>query len=325
MSDAGGALRELLDISRSGGTGEFLCVTASVEIGVYLQHGRVAWATVSSHPFEFARYLERRFGIDDGTFRRFVERCRRDRLPLGETLVASRLLALADVEAALRHQIGIALSAIATVPAGRTIFLQRRRFTEYSEAFTFDLPSLLPGSPAAPTEIEPAALGGAQAARFLSAVPGAVWMELLENGRLVEAAASYGKTAKIPTLWLYAQNDSYFAPSLAQRMAKAFSAAGGRAELHVLPPYADDGHSIADDEDGWDIWGQQMQAFLALTMHGDPQVSAHAPRNEETTVQSLVTTSVDQSGVAGNVLTANGANRIDIGVGDAMGEKSGTK
>lgn len=144
-------------------------------------------------------------------------------------------------------------------------------------------------------------------------------------GRLVEAAASYGKTAKIPTLWLYAQNDSYFAPSLAQRMAKAFTTAGGRAELHVLPPYADDGHSIADDEDGWDIWGQQMQAFLALTMHGDAPATAHAPRDEETTAQSLVTTSVEGSGVAGNVLTANGANRIDVGVGEAMGEKSGAK
>src|SRR5262249_38994073 len=45
--------------------------------------------------------------------------------------------------------------------------------------------------------------------------------------RLVEAARQFGATARVPALWIYAENDSYFAPSLARRMADAWRAGGG--------------------------------------------------------------------------------------------------
>ncbi|HMB75630.1 MAG TPA: hypothetical protein VKN76_04485, partial [Kiloniellaceae bacterium] len=47
--------------------------------------------------------------------------------------------------------------------------------------------------------------------------------------RLVAAAAGFGRTARVPTLWLYAENDSYFPPDLSRRMATAYTAAGGKA------------------------------------------------------------------------------------------------
>lgn len=81
--------------------------------------------------------------------------------------------------------------------------------------------------------------------------------------RLIEAVRTFGQTAHVPTLWLYADNDSYFRPDLARAMASAWRDAGGAAELHVFPPYGSDGHNIVDDRAGWDIWGTAVGHFLA--------------------------------------------------------------
>lgn len=80
--------------------------------------------------------------------------------------------------------------------------------------------------------------------------------------RLIEAARTFGRTARAPTLWLYAANDSYFRPALARAMASAWHAGGGEAELHVFPAYGSDGHNLADDRAGWDIWGGTVENFL---------------------------------------------------------------
>jgi dienelactone hydrolase len=80
--------------------------------------------------------------------------------------------------------------------------------------------------------------------------------------RLIEATRSFADTARVPTLWLYADNDSYFRPDLARAMASAWQAGGGEAELHVFPAYGEDGHNLADDRAGWDIWGSTVDKFL---------------------------------------------------------------
>lgn len=81
--------------------------------------------------------------------------------------------------------------------------------------------------------------------------------------RLIEAARDFGRTARVPTLWLYAANDSYFRPDLAHALASAWRNGGGMADLHVFPAYAADGHGLADDRAGWDVWGGTLEAFLA--------------------------------------------------------------
>lgn len=117
--------------------------------------------------------------------------------------------------------------------------------------------------------------------------------------RLVQAAGTFGKTARIPTLWLYAKNDSYFAPDLAGRMATAFNTAGGSAELHVLPPYEDDGHRIADDQDGWDIWGDIVETFIGETMTAP---AAHVASGKPNTV--LTTGSIERGNGGANAIGA---------------------
>lgn len=80
--------------------------------------------------------------------------------------------------------------------------------------------------------------------------------------QLVEAARAYGSTSAIPTLWLYAENDSYFSPDLARAMTDAWRDGGGHVELELLPPYLLDGHDIADDRVGWEFWGHSVERFL---------------------------------------------------------------
>ena len=79
---------------------------------------------------------------------------------------------------------------------------------------------------------------------------------------LVAAAAAYGRAARIPTLWLYAENDTYFAPELSRRMADAFSTAGGDAEYHLLPAVRGDGHALISTAGREATWKPPLEAFL---------------------------------------------------------------
>lgn len=84
---------------------------------------------------------------------------------------------------------------------------------------------------------------------------------------LVDAAESYGETSRKPTLWLYAENDPYFPPSLAERMHAAFTDAGGKARFRMLPAFEDDGHLLAVE--GQDVWGPVLGKFLNVDDAGN--------------------------------------------------------
>jgi dienelactone hydrolase len=79
---------------------------------------------------------------------------------------------------------------------------------------------------------------------------------------LVQAAAKYGSTARVPMLWIYAANDSFFEPSLARRMVDAYNDAGGRATLQAVGPNGQDGHNLATSADGPVVWGPLVENFL---------------------------------------------------------------
>lgn len=80
--------------------------------------------------------------------------------------------------------------------------------------------------------------------------------------RLVAAAGDFGRTARVPTLWLYAENDSYFAPALSRRMFAAFHGTGGAAAYHVLPPLDAEGHFLIASEDAIARWAPIVERFL---------------------------------------------------------------
>ncbi len=81
--------------------------------------------------------------------------------------------------------------------------------------------------------------------------------------RLVDAAAAYGRTGRVPTLWLYSQNDSYFGPALSRRMAEAYRAAGGRADYRLLPAVGEEGHTLIYSQDAVRSWAPIVEKFVA--------------------------------------------------------------
>jgi pimeloyl-ACP methyl ester carboxylesterase len=81
--------------------------------------------------------------------------------------------------------------------------------------------------------------------------------------RLIENVAEFGATARVPMLWLYAGNDSFFGPSLAGALFDAFISAGGVAEMTMLPPWEQDGHYFFHGEGGSLVWGPRVSDFLA--------------------------------------------------------------
>lgn len=86
--------------------------------------------------------------------------------------------------------------------------------------------------------------------------------------RLAEVAGEFGKTASTPMLWIYAENDSYFAPSIARAMHQSFTAAGGKAELVQPGPYDGDGHRLFFGEGGSAVWGPPVERYLAERTRG---------------------------------------------------------
>ncbi len=61
---------------------------------------------------------------------------------------------------------------------------------------------------------------------------------------LVHAYRNFGKHSRVPMLWLYAQNDKFFWPELAQSFDAAFRSQGGRDQFVLAPPVGEDGHSL---------------------------------------------------------------------------------
>ena len=82
---------------------------------------------------------------------------------------------------------------------------------------------------------------------------------------LVEAAGRYARTASTPMLWVYAQNDTFFAPPLAEAMHRAFTDAGGKATLVQPGPFPVDGHNLFFGQGGSAVWGPIVDRYLAAT------------------------------------------------------------
>lgn len=81
---------------------------------------------------------------------------------------------------------------------------------------------------------------------------------------LVWNFARFGTTARMPTLWLYAENDSWFRPGLVSRMRAAFTGSGGRADLVMLPPFRDDGHAVFFAPGGRGLLLPELDRFLRV-------------------------------------------------------------
>ena len=80
--------------------------------------------------------------------------------------------------------------------------------------------------------------------------------------RLVQATGEFGRSSRVPMLWIYIENDTFFGPALSKRMHDAFTAAGGKAEYHLLPPFGNEGHFLIGSPDAIPIWAPLVSKFL---------------------------------------------------------------
>ncbi|TGN89957.1 dienelactone hydrolase [Bradyrhizobium yuanmingense] len=80
--------------------------------------------------------------------------------------------------------------------------------------------------------------------------------------RLVEVTADFGRTSRVPMLWIYNRNDTFFGPDLSKRMHAAFTGAGGKAEYHLMPPFGEEGHFFIDSPDAIPLWSPLVAKFL---------------------------------------------------------------
>jgi dienelactone hydrolase len=80
--------------------------------------------------------------------------------------------------------------------------------------------------------------------------------------KLVAATGDFGRTARVPMLWIYIENDTFFGPALSKRMHQAYTEAGGTAEYHLFPPFGSDGHFFIDSADAIPLWAPLVSQFL---------------------------------------------------------------
>ena len=79
--------------------------------------------------------------------------------------------------------------------------------------------------------------------------------------RLTRAYTEYGKATHVPSLWIYAENDQYFAPRYSRAWHRAYAAGGSPSQFVMQAPFSDDGHKLLVD--GLVRWRPLLDNMLA--------------------------------------------------------------
>lgn len=150
----GSLLAHLHELARQGATGEFVSTGGAGQAHVYLQSGRIAWASDSTHRHAFTEHLKSHAHIDDEAIEAVVAECRRTNHPIGEALVQWHLATSEQVHAALRHQITLALELAAGNGDAHTAFVERSQFGKYDASLTYNVSELLGEEANEPLEVD---------------------------------------------------------------------------------------------------------------------------------------------------------------------------
>ena len=78
---------------------------------------------------------------------------------------------------------------------------------------------------------------------------------------LVEDTGIFGRTTRVPALWIYSENDHFIPAALGRRMFEAYAAAGAPAQLQVLPPFGVEGHPMPVTGPA-ELWWPSVESFL---------------------------------------------------------------
>jgi dienelactone hydrolase len=101
--------------------------------------------------------------------------------------------------------------------------------------------------------------------------------EPCSSDQLISTVAALGRNARVPALWLYAENDRSYGPGLAQEMLMAYIAGRAPARLQLLPPFGTDGHDLITRAPAA-TWLPAVERFLAeLRLPAAPIISLPEP------------------------------------------------
>ncbi len=90
------------------------------------------------------------------------------------------------------------------------------------------------------------------------------------TSRLKSMFATYGETARIPTLWVYTENDQWMGSTYPREWFEAFKSNGGIGEFALFPPNGKDGHGLFTQAP--DVWRPKALEFLKA--NGYPELKA---------------------------------------------------
>jgi dienelactone hydrolase len=86
---------------------------------------------------------------------------------------------------------------------------------------------------------------------------------------LTPMLASFGARASVPSLWVYAEGDSFFSEAMAREMHAAYAGAtSAAADFMMIPPIGEDGHAAFAAWRGREQWLPALDRFLHR--HGLP-------------------------------------------------------
>jgi dienelactone hydrolase len=79
---------------------------------------------------------------------------------------------------------------------------------------------------------------------------------------LAGAVGSFGESTKVPSLWFYGDNDSYFPVRVWQDMHARYNGAGGKARLVAFGSFGSDAHSMFGSRAGLPIWLPEVEKYF---------------------------------------------------------------
>jgi dienelactone hydrolase len=79
---------------------------------------------------------------------------------------------------------------------------------------------------------------------------------------LIRAIGSYGEKTRLPSLWFYGTNDSFFQPFVYQGAFERYVKTGGKAELIDFGVFGGDAHAMFGSPAGLPIWRDKVLAAM---------------------------------------------------------------
>lgn len=79
---------------------------------------------------------------------------------------------------------------------------------------------------------------------------------------LIRASGAFGKLTKIPTIWFYGDNDSFFSRELSTAMFEKYKEGNVDSQLINFGIFKNDSHTLFSDREGREIWEPHLTKFL---------------------------------------------------------------